>query len=121
MIKYILLSIYLSLFMSLTNGITCTVCSSETSSACADPFDSSNASFLQLSGYNYCQKNVFANGLITRFGESTCLTSNLRGITTAYCCSNRDNCNYAVKLRSSLSMSISFIISFMFFIKFVFH
>ncbi|CAF3791288.1 unnamed protein product [Rotaria magnacalcarata] len=94
--------------MSLTNGITCTVCSSETSSACADPFDSSNASFLQLSGYNYCQKNVFANGLITRFGESTCLTSNLRGITTAYCCSNRDNCNYAFYVFYQICFSLNY-------------
>ncbi|CAF1115876.1 unnamed protein product [Rotaria sordida] len=96
MIKLIslLLFIYISVLISLTNGRTCIICSSESNPACADPFDSSNASFIQLSGYIYCQKNVYSNGLITRFGGSTCSISDIRGITTVYCCSNLDSCNY---------------------------
>ncbi|CAF3571960.1 unnamed protein product, partial [Rotaria sp. Silwood2] len=101
-------------FISLTNGKICIICSSESNPACADPFDSSNASFIQISGYNYCQKNVYSNGLITRFGGSTCSTSDIRGITAVYCCSNLDNCNYGEKLGSSFFINIAFIISLSF-------
>lgn len=51
---YILILIYLVL-IPLTNGISCIVCSSDTSSVCSDPFDSSSLSLIQILNFTYCQ------------------------------------------------------------------
>ena len=50
-----ILILLISILVRLTNEISCFVCSSEVSSTCGDPFDSSQGSLLQLSGYIYCQ------------------------------------------------------------------
>ncbi|CAF1358314.1 unnamed protein product [Adineta steineri] len=111
MIRLTISLIYLLMMITETKSIACISCTNLNNSNCDDPFNLTSTTFSYILNQTYCQKMISINGIIQRSSsDQYCSSFNTIGISSTYCCSDRDYCNKTNQFYQSFTFIVILII-----------